>query len=96
MLSDAMQANGHMPRVHLEILVGREEGQAQAVRHRTDEEVDGSSGDAATLAALTALDELTQIRRAIEKRQGTLPGSLLDSLREERDGELTTGGEISR
>jgi hypothetical protein len=77
--------------------LARESGRSmsEVVRQIMDEHIARLSAEQATRSALTALDELAQIRQAIERRHGTLQGSLLDSLREERDHELTSGGETA-
>jgi hypothetical protein len=78
--------------------MARESGRSmsEVVRQIMDEHIARLSEDKATQTALIALDELAQIRQTIEKRHGTLPGSLLESLREERDSELTSDDEIAR
>ncbi len=78
--------------------LARESGRSmsEVVRQIMDEHIARLSADKATQDALTALDELAQMRRAIERRHGTLQESLLDSLREERDSELASGDEIAR
>lgn len=68
---------------------------SEVVRQIMDEHISRLSAEQATRTALAALDELGQIRQAVEKRRGALQGSVLDSLREERDSELTSLGETA-
>ena len=61
---------------------------SELVREIVDEYLNRMSEEESARQSLAAVDELTTLRRRIESKHGRLPVSLLDELREERDGEI--------
>ena len=70
--------------------LARESGRSMSdlVRDIMDDYFTRTSEEESARRSLEAIDELTALRRRVEREHGRLPASMLDELREERDSEI--------